>query len=320
MTDALANRPALARLTGNRRWVLLGIQLSVAAGMMALLWFVADGRAAFARLASADIWWLLACWLAINLQTVLSALRWRLTAQALGVPIRAGRAVSEYYVAQLVNQTLPGGVLGDVTRAVRSRHGADLVKASQAVIIERMAGQLALGSVMIAGFAASLATPGGIAWPLGDAARIAALALVVLIALALVWAVARRAGPFARFGEAASSALLTRRMLPRQIGLGLCIVGCNLAAFVFAARATGTPLGLEAAVTLVPLILFAMVLPLTIGGWGFREGSAAALFPLAGATTDAGLAASVAFGLVILASALPGAFFILGQRGKIGTE
>jgi glycosyltransferase 2 family protein len=83
-------------------------------------------------------------------------------------------------------------------------------------------------------------------------------------------------------------------------------VACNLAAFAFCARATGTALPLAAILALVPLILLTMVLPLTIGGWGLREGAAAALFPLAGASAAAGLATSIAFGLMLLVSVLPG--------------
>ena len=58
------------------------------------------------------------------------------------------------------------------------------------------------------------------------------------------------------------------------------------------------------------MILFAMVLPLSISGWGLREGAAAALFPLAGLSASAGLAASVAFGLTFLAITLPGLILV----------
>jgi len=63
-------------------------------------------------------------------------------------------------------------------------------------------------------------------------------------------------------------------------------------------------------VTLIPLILTAMLIPLSVAGWGWREGAAAALFPLAGAAPDAGLAASAAFGALMLAAAMPGALWL----------
>ena len=64
---------------------------------------------------------------------------------------------------------------------------------------------------------------------------------------------------------------------------------------------------MSAVLTLVPLVLLTMLIPITISGWGLREGAAAALLPVAGAAASASLAASVTFGLVALVAVLPGA-------------
>jgi uncharacterized membrane protein YbhN (UPF0104 family) len=97
----------------------------------------------------------------------------------------------------------------------------------------------------------------------------------------------------------------------RQIALSFGTAACNIAAFAFCAWATGTNLSLGAAAALVPLILIAMLIPVGIAGWGFREGAAAALFPMIGATAGAGVAASVAFGAMLLAASMPGLLPIL---------
>ncbi|NIY95540.1 UPF0104 family protein, partial [Salipiger sp. HF18] len=73
---------------------------------------------------------------------------------------------------------------------------------------------------------------------------------------------------------------------------------------------SGSLLPAGEAALVVPLILTAMLLPASVAGWGWREGAAAALFPLAGLSAEAGLAASIAYGLISLLSALPGAFFL----------
>jgi hypothetical protein len=73
-------------------------------------------------------------------------------------------------------------------------------------------------------------------------------------------------------------------------------------------------LGPGAALVLVPLILAAMLIPLTVGGWGWREGAAAALFPLAGASSVAGVSAGIVFGGAILLSVLPVVAFALSGR------
>ena len=57
------------------------------------------------------------------LTTVSSAWRWSLVAGGLGVRLPLRTAVAHCYRSVFLNATLPGGVLGDVHRAVR--HGRD---------------------------------------------------------------------------------------------------------------------------------------------------------------------------------------------------
>jgi uncharacterized membrane protein YbhN (UPF0104 family) len=82
-----------------------------------------------------------------------------------------------------------------------------------------------------------------------------------------------------------------------------------VAGFTFAAWAIGFQLSFLVALAVVPMILTAMLLPLTISGWGLREGVAVALFPLVGATATQGLVASMTFGVICLLAALPGLVF-----------
>ncbi|AVT42089.1 lysylphosphatidylglycerol synthase transmembrane domain-containing protein [Plantactinospora sp. BB1] len=82
------------------------------------------------------------------LTTVFSAWRWCLVARGLGIRLPLGRAVADYYRGLFLNAALPGGVLGDVHRAVR--HGRDVDDVSRsvrAVVLERSAGQIVLVTV-----------------------------------------------------------------------------------------------------------------------------------------------------------------------------
>jgi uncharacterized membrane protein YbhN (UPF0104 family) len=116
-------------------------------------------------------------------------------------------------------------------------------------------------------------------------------------------------------GAALWRALFAPAVRSRQIVLNLAAVVCNIAGFGACIYAVGIAMPIPAIMALVPLILLAMVIPLTISGWGLREGAAAALFPLAGASASDGLAASIAFGMVFLATVVPGlALLWLGTR------
>ncbi|MEO3926219.1 lysylphosphatidylglycerol synthase transmembrane domain-containing protein [Micromonosporaceae bacterium B7E4] len=82
------------------------------------------------------------------LTTVFSAWRWCLVARGLGIRLPLGRAIADYYRGLFLNAALPGGVLGDVHRAVR--HGKDVDdvgRGVRAVVLERSAGQIVLVTV-----------------------------------------------------------------------------------------------------------------------------------------------------------------------------
>lgn len=287
------------------------LQFAVAIGLLVLLWRVADGQSAVGHLVNAELPWLLAALMALTGQLVLSALRWRLTAAQLGLVLTRQQAVREYYLSQVVNQILPGGVLGDVGRAVRARAQAGLAISGQAVLFERLVGQVALVLLFAAAVLGTWAVPGGFELPVSLQTPVfVALAAVILIGLGI--AVARpsltgKSGTtLATFMVNFRLAVWAREVRRRQVLLSIGTVVLNIAAFACCTAAVGVMLAPATAMVLVPLILFTMLIPITVSGWGLREGATAVLLPLAGATAAEGFAASVAFGLVVLLSALPG--------------
>jgi uncharacterized membrane protein YbhN (UPF0104 family) len=293
------------------------VQAIVAVALLAVLWHLADGAQALALLGAAHPGWLAAALAALVVQTALSAWRWRLVAGRLGLKLAPARALGEYWLAQAVNMALPGGVLGDAARAARSRGPAGLAVAAQAVVVERLAGQAGLVALLAAGLAGTGAWPGGFDPPGWLALPVAAVllaggAVALLIGAGRLPGAAGRALRGLRAGWACAVAAPGAR--GPQVMLSLGTAACNVAAFACAARAVGADLGPGAALVLVPLVLCAMLLPLAIGGWGLREGAAVALLPLAGLSGAQALAASLAFGLILLVSVLPGVAVLLAAR------
>lgn len=287
-------------------WLLRVLQITVMAGIAWLLWRAVDWRDALALLRSADPRWLVLAALALTVQTILSALRWRVTAGQLGIAIPVPDALREYYLSQVVNQSLPGGVLGDASRAVRARGQAGLLASGQAVVFERVAGQIGLLAVLLIGVGLSLLVPTGMTWPEWLILPLVIGVCVLICIAVVVWFQATAETAFGRTLRSFQHAVLGRDVWRVQGMLSISTAFCNVAAFVFCAVALGVALPALAAAALVPLILFAMVLPLSISGWGLREGAAALLFPLVGASMGEGLAVSIAFGLVFLSTVVPG--------------
>lgn len=287
------------------------LRVFVPLALIALCLWLADGRAVLARLSGLSAGWFIGAIALLNAVTLLSALRWKLTATALNLPLSAGEAVREYYLAQFVNQTLPGGVLGDAARAVRSRKGGPMRRAAQAVVLERASGQAGMALVAVLGLLLLVVAPQRVLPAASALPAIAWLPLAFLAALliaAVPLALGRAGGREDGWRRAVREALLRRWLV--QTALSVLVALLTVAAFALAARATGSALAPTTALLIVPLILTAMLLPASVAGWGWREGAAASLFTMAGLGAEAGIAASIAFGIAMLLSALPGAFFL----------
>ncbi|PYE84865.1 lysylphosphatidylglycerol synthase transmembrane domain-containing protein [Pseudoroseicyclus aestuarii] len=279
--------------------------------VLLVLLLVAFGSADVgARLAAAEPVWIGVAVAALLAQTVLMALRWRLVAGSLGIAFSARWALAEYLVAQLVNLTVPGGVVGDGARAVRSRAGEEgLKRAAQAVVLERAAGQLGLLAVGLAGLGWAALAPGALDWPPGLVRGLALAGLAGAGGAALAVLLLRGG----RIAALIARCLPDARLRAAHAGLSIVAALLNVIAFAACARAVGVPLSPLAALVLVPLILTAMVIPLGIAGWGWREGAAAALFPVAGASASAGIAAGITFGIAMMIAAAPGLPLLLRQ-------
>lgn len=301
------------------KWVGRVAQVTVAVAALIVVWRLADGGEALQLLAGARPAVLLAAGAVLTGQIVLSARRWQLTAGQLGIELRFSTALTEYYLSQLVNQVIPGGVIGDAGRAVRARQAAGLMASGQSVLLERVAGQAGLFVLLATGFALTTTLPGGIAWPPWALLLVSlllggVLAVPFALRLAVKFARGRTRLLLADFIDNLKVSLWDRSVRWHQIWLSLATAIANVAGFTLCAYAVGANVPLVTVVAIVPLILLTMLIPVTISGWGLREGAAAGLFLIAGLTSAEGLATSVAFGVVLLVIALPGLAFVRSSR------
>nr|WP_245235850.1 lysylphosphatidylglycerol synthase transmembrane domain-containing protein [Streptomyces durhamensis] len=251
--------------------------------------------------------------------TVLSAWRWQLVARGLRIRLPLGPAVADYYRALFLNAALPGGILGDVHRAVRHGQSAgDLRRGVQAVVLERVAGQIAL-AVFAAAVLPTLPSP--VRADARDFAPLVALAaagaLAVALAVRMNRAPARRAGALRTALGEARRGLLSRRGGPGIAVSSALVLAGHLAMFVVAARVAGCAAPVAVLVPLAVLALVAMGLPLNVGGFGPREGVTAWAFGAAGLGASTGVAVAVVYGVLSFLASLPGAV-VLAVRWYAG--
>ena len=246
------------------------------------------------------------------LTTICCAWRWSLVAAGLGVRLPVRAAVAAYYRSQFLNTVLPGGVVGDVHRALRhGRDIGDVGRGIRAVVLERVAGQVvqvAVGVIVLFAFPSPVRSRMPIV--------ATAVAVVGLGAVLLAWILPRSVPP--RWGRALRAAgtdirdslVAHRNWLGVVVASTLAIAG-HLAMFVVAARTAGATAPLAVLVPLTLLALLVMALPVNVGGWGPREGVAAWAFAAAGLTATQGVATAVVYGVLVFVATLPGAGVLL---------
>jgi uncharacterized membrane protein YbhN (UPF0104 family) len=264
------------------------------------------------------------------LTTVFSAWRWCLVARALDVRLPLGGAVASYYRALFLNAALPGGLLGDVHRAVR--HGqdvGDVGRGVRAVVLERTAGQAVLVTVGVTVLVvrptpalaeAGRATHRAVTMPGAGAAVATAVAVAGCVLLALAVVRLREGAALPRWRRTlgaelaeARRALLARASWPGVLLSSVVALAGHLAMFLLAARVAGSTASAAELLPLMLMALLAMGLPLNIGGWGPREGVTAWAFGAAGLGASLGLTVAVVYGVLAFAASLPGIAVLAGQ-------
>lgn len=315
-----------------RRVARVLLQLVFSAGLLALLLWWLKPAAVLAELGPLEAAWVVPA-LALALPQVwLSAWRWRLTAAALGLVLPPWVAFREYYLAVFLNQVLPGGVAGDLTRAWRHAGTAGRGRGPwHTVLIERVSGLVVLVAVVVIGlFFAPVLVRGvvdllsalvqGAGALEGGALELGVLAVVVgaLVAAGLVLYRLRTA--LLVLWRDTQQALLAPKVLPLQLLSSLGLTLSYIAVYFCCARAIGVDLAALELLPLIPLVLLAMSIPLSVAGWGIREGAAALVWLLAGLPPAQGVAISMAYGLVVFASSLPGALILFGGGGPARSD
>ena len=268
--------------------------------------------------------WSAAAALGIGLfSTVCTALRWRLIARRVGLRLEVAEAVAESYRAVFLNSVLPGGVLGDVDRARRhGREAGDVGRSARVVVLERTAGQVVLvGAALLVLPTHPALLPSLLGGVQTKPLVLMGVGLGLLLAAAFVLLRARRGGAHERWRAAAGKALADLRsgVLAKGAWPGVLLLSAGalagyLGLFLVAAYAAGTHASVWTLLPLLLLALMAMGLPISVGGWGPREGVAAVTFWMAGLTAPLGITVAVAYGVLSLIASLPGAFVVLMGR------
>jgi glycosyltransferase 2 family protein len=265
------------------------------------------------------VWPLVAALILLVTATLLNARRWHLVAKAMDLALGVATATRLMFAALFASQVMPGMVGLDVMRA----GGACWIGLPAQRVLASVVGDRLVSLVgMVALVSASiplLALRAGMNVVLLSALPIAALAGAVAAVLLvdrvpLVRKILTRwtSVPFemlghirhALFSPAGAAAVL----------LAVFVQLLSVAALIMVARGMGVEIAFADGLIVLPAALLVASLPISINGWGVREGAIVYGFGLLGIDDPRVFTVSVMFGLWIILSALPGGLLWLSLR------
>lgn len=280
--------------------------------LIALLLYGADVPSLLVRFRSIDLWSLMAAILVMFSRTFAHAARWATIIRANDGHIAFAQSFKLILMGYFFNQALPSAVGGDVIRVWQARQaGLSLGTALNTVVLDRL---LALAALLIMSTAAlpwlmDLIIDPALRWALALVLITGTLGFAVLLVLNRLpeyvfrWRLARAA---VKLSNATRKTLL--HIGPCLITLVLSVAihfGMALVVFILAG-ALGVKISLIHCIFLVPLVMLVSLIPISMAGWGVREGAMVVAFGLIQVPQSDAIAVSVLFGATLLLTSLPG--------------
>ncbi len=292
------SQPAILRLV---------LKFSVAVAVLTWLGWQLDLNAVFARISLADPVWAVLAILLLLTQTPLVAWRVSRISSLLGITLLVRPMIPLQALSVFSNLAMPTSLGGDVMRVVGIvSHGAETLQVLRVVALDRFVGIL---GVLLAVIAA-------LPWAIATASHTQALIVIGFVCLfgiaasVVLSAFPGMLRPIPWVGRPASALLAGLEIILRRGGAASARILISSAAVHFLtatsfwaiAHGIGMQFRLSDCIAFVLPAMLSTALPLSIGGWGIREGAIVGALMLAGIPSDESFAAAVLFGLTITLS------------------
>lgn len=295
----------------------IAVRVIVSTALLGVLAFQVESGQAFAALRSADWLWLAFSFVAFNTSMVIASWRWQsivISASRRSPRIRFRTSVAATYASLWLSNFLPTAFGGDVVRlAVARRAGVRWAVAVASALADRYLGLLT-AVVLFLGSEVLL-------WSMERTTGLLALAALLAAGLAcpllVLWFGVHARVPrrwlqpawirFVVSSLKASRGLLRANRLTLRVAIGsFAATACGVAAYWGAANCVAQGVSVPAALAAATLGTLVSALPISLSGWGIREGTVAAVLSLVGGLTasDASVVAFVNGSVIAMTSLL----------------
>ncbi|MCI5137215.1 MAG: UPF0104 family protein [Candidatus Electrothrix sp. AR1] len=248
----------------------------------------------------------------------LAAYRWQLIVGRFGFKAPFSFYLGSYFKGAFFNQGLPTSIGGDGVRIYDSAKVIGSVEdAFFGVFIDRIIG---LAGLLLLNIGALLLNrnllPKHIYYPLLLLliALVTGLLLLFFLRKFSFFTVGKYLGFLGRLSERYFQVYSSLPALTSQLGLSVLIHLFSMGTFFLLGQGVGLDFSVQVYLVMVPPVILLTLLPVSLAGWGVREGAMIAFFLLIGAEKSRILTFSLLYGFVAVIASLPG--FIVSLRRK----
>ena len=296
----------------NRNWLYLSLKLAVSALLIGFIAWNFDIQDSYGRLTNLRLSYVLLALLVLGILLFNNTLRWRTVLRAIKADLSFWTSFRLLYIGLFFNQTLPSSVGGDAVRMyLARREGLSLTGAINGVMLERVATVSGLIMLVVLTQPLLLARVGDntakLVFPI-----LAVLAVTGIIILMLLDRFPEKFQRLQIVKGIANLAIDTKRLFLSP-GRAILAVGLGVTGNILIALATyclGHALRIDVnlldCLVLMPPVILITTIPISIAGWGLREGAMVAAFAFVGVSEGDAFVMSVLFGLVGILVSLPG--------------
>ncbi len=306
----------------------IAAKVLVSAGL--LLWLLRKAQMSETpmQLGGGDWGPILLVWAVQTALPFVQAERWRLIVATLGAQAPYRTAITNVYIGQFFNQVLPSSVGGDAVRVWKLTRFMPVQVALSSVALDRVVALLAVPLILIvgSGMLAHIVPAGPFRWALYAIMAAAGFGMILLltadtIPLPRILLRTRLVDVLRSTPAAARKLFSNPARLVRAMLLSIVIhVGVGTSLWVLALNA-GVDAPLAAFLLLAPIIAIVTTVPISVGGWGVREGAMVTALGLVHIQPAIALTVSIQFGLIMLVVGLPGGVLALfGPTAPPGGE
>jgi glycosyltransferase 2 family protein len=257
--------------------------------------------------------------------TYLAAYRWRAISKLLVFDESLSFYVKSYFKGSFFNQVLPSSIGGDAVRVIDlTAAGYDKKEAFYGVFVDRVVGLVGL---LVLNLLSTLLFFG--TFSTSFSLLIIAISFTGIIGFSSLFWLNKIAflqkysflNLFYRLANRLNSLYADKSVLIKHIFISVGVHLLTVMAIYAIALSIDVKLSFQTFLIAIPPVFLLMIVPLSLAGWGIREGAMIGILMLVYEDKTKILAISILYGLLLILSALPGSFFwIKGVKNKINEE